>query len=81
LHESKTLIKHSDKGIGTFAPCVAVGDLFQDVGLFGEGLNPPLSPLVRGESLSGLPPDKGELEGVISMSMEKSAPTSKGGSM
>jgi hypothetical protein len=37
-HQDQPLVDHGDKGIRALAPGVAVGDLFQDVGLLGEGV-------------------------------------------
>jgi len=38
MHQHEPFVDHGDEGIGTLAPGVTVGNLFQDVGLFGKGI-------------------------------------------
>ena len=51
-HQRQPLVDHRDERVGTFSPRVAVGNLLQDVGFLGEGLDfagrTPLAPLIRG---------------------------------
>ena len=37
-HQDQPLVNHRDKGIRALPPCVAIGDLLQDVGPFGESI-------------------------------------------
>ena len=37
-HQDQPFIDHGDEGVRAFAPGVAVGDFFEDVGLLGEGV-------------------------------------------
>ena len=37
-HQHQPFVDHGDEGVRALAPGVAVGDLFQDVGLLGEGV-------------------------------------------
>ena len=37
-HQDQPFVNHGDKGVRALAPDVAVGDLFQDIGLLGEGV-------------------------------------------
>lgn len=37
-HQNQPFIDHSDEGVGAAAPGVAIGDLFEEVGLFVKGL-------------------------------------------
>jgi len=37
-HQYQPLVYHGDEGIRAFAPGVAVGNLFEDVGFLGEGV-------------------------------------------
>ena len=46
-HEDEAFVDHGDEGVRALAPGVAVGDLFQDVGLLGEGVAADLD--VHGE--------------------------------
>jgi hypothetical protein len=46
-HQHQPLVDHGNKGVRPFAPGVAVGDLFEDVGLLGEGVAADLD--VHGE--------------------------------
>jgi len=37
-HQNEAFVDHRDKRVGTLAPGIAVGDLFKNVGLLGEGV-------------------------------------------
>ena len=53
-HQRQPLVDHRDERVGPFAPRVAVGNLLQNVGFLGEGL----------DSAGRTPPDEGGYRGV-----------------
>ena len=74
-HEDEAFVNHGDEGIRAAPPGVAVGDLFEEVGLFVEGLaaNLDVHGEIRADVEGRVNVDELEAAGVLDLAAERAA--------